>query len=200
MHPLSLLFYGLAAMAAAAIVFVARVFHERTRPAFGLAGLALLTSLPAMAFLGAFSIGGWIALVSIPLAVALPLLAGSYRRPLAALAAVNLAVAGFWTPAAGVLRPALAASLSLAAAYAAWRVLAIARDRQPVDGWLVALPACLAGLTVLLLAGSWSLLVLLPTAAALLAAGLAVWNRRYRPVLLGLLAIDLLLIWGLLAM
>jgi hypothetical protein len=199
MHPLSLLFYGLIVLASASIVVLVHFALERGRPIFGQAGLALLASLPALAFLGAFSIGGWIALASLPFAIGLPLLSGSYRRPLAALAAINLAVAGFWTQAAIVLRPALATGLTLAGLYAAWRVVGAASGRRPADGWLLALPACLGGLALLLVAASWPWLYWLPAAAAILTAGLALWQTRYRLALLGLLGVHLLLAWSLLA-
>jgi len=191
-QPLTLLFYGLALVSIGALVQLVRSSRHRETAAFPLAALTLLACLDAMAFLGGFSIGPLLVLVTSALAVVLAALVRSYRMQvgLVSLATLLLA-AGMWTGIFATVRLILAISLVSAAVVAMVQLgrRLTQRGARAFGGWGVALTGCLSGLSLLLGSTPGSLWSRLPVPAAVLGLGLALVSKRYRlPLLLVALA------------
>ncbi|HZW02697.1 MAG TPA: hypothetical protein VFF68_02120 [Anaerolineaceae bacterium] len=115
-QPLSVLVVTNLFGAAAALLQMLWV-RNKDEASFARAALVLLVSLDVFAFLSGFSIGGWVALATVPIGVVLGLLARQYRAQIAAATAVNLlmflATGLHWQAAAVLYRGAPLALMAL---------------------------------------------------------------------------------------
>jgi hypothetical protein len=201
-HPLTLLFYGLASVCLGALVQLARNSRRRQSTSYSLAALTLLGCLDGMAFLGGFSIGPLLILIASPVAIILALSVHTHRRPVGLLAVTTLLLAvGMWTAAFGVVRQILTLGLAMGALVGVlqlghtWR----SRGSGSFAGWGITLCSCLGGLSLLLGStpgGPWSAVPLLTAGLGL---GLALAVRRFRTSLVLIALANLLLGLGFLA-
>lgn len=201
LSPLTLLFYSLAAVAAGALYLLVRGSTDRQGRTFGMAGIALVSSLNAISILGGFSIGPIVALVGIVLALLVAFAAGSFQTPLRLLALTTVLVgAGLWL---GVFQ---AVSVVLGIGLSAAAILALVRLARNWDtrlgpefgGWAVVLVASLGGLGLVFgVAPIGSLALWSARLGALFAAGLTFFAGSYRLGLVGLAVLDGLLAIGL---
>jgi hypothetical protein len=201
-HPLTLLFYGLAIVAIAALIELLRWSRRRQAVAYSLAALTFLGCLDVMGFLGGFSVGPLLLLIASALAIFLALSVHTHRHPVGLLALATLLLAvGMWTGAFAVVRQILSLGLGLGAWVAVlqlgrtWR----SRGSGSFAGWGIALCSSLGGLSLLLGStpgGVWGVVAL---ATAGLAAGLALFSRRFRVALLLVALANLLLGLGFLS-
>lgn len=197
-HPFSILFYGLALLALLLAFRVLR--HPEQRGAeFAQVGIGLLAVLQVMAFLGAFSIGLFIALAALGVGVVLTLTAGSHRRELGLLTLSAAAMAGWWTPLVVVLRLGLLLGYALAALYSLYQLISLVRRGGDPAGssWSAVLAGLLGMLSLLALPEGTYGLIALPILALLVALWLAIAAPRWRTTALILAAANSLLIWGL---
>lgn len=197
-HPFSLLFYGLAALA---LILAFRILrHPEQRGAdYAQLGLGLLAVLQVMAFLGAFSIGLFIALAALLIGVVVTFTAGSHRRELGLLTLSAAAIAGWWTPLVVVLRVAVLLGYAAAALFSLYRLIQILRQGgDPAQSsWGVALAGLLGMLSLLALPEGTYGLIVLPILALLVALWLAIASPGWRIAAVILSAANALLIWGL---
>lgn len=195
-HPLTILFYGLALVCLGALIQLVRTSHHRQSTYYSLAALTLLGCLDVMAFLGGFSIGPLLILVASPVAIALGLSVRTHRRPVGLLALATLLLAvGMWTAAFGVVRQILTLGLALGALVAVVQLTRTWRSHGSgsFGSWGITLCSCLGGLSLLLGStpgGPWGSVPLL---AAGLGLGLALAVRRFRLPLLLIALANLLL-------
>ncbi len=195
-HPLTLLFYGLALVAITALIGLLRWSRHRQSAAYALAGLTLLSCVNVMSYLGGFSIGPLLILVSAPVAVVLALTVHTHRRPVRLLAVTTLLMAlGMWTAAFDVVQQFLTLGLALGVLVSmlqlgrTWRV----RGTGSFTGWGITLCACVGGLSLLVGSSSGGLWSVVPLVAAGLGVGLALLSSRHRVALLMVAAANLLM-------
>jgi hypothetical protein len=200
LSPLTILFYSLAAVAAGTLYILVRGATDRQSRTFGMAGIALISSLNAMSLLGGFSIGPIMALVAIALAVLVAVTSGSFQIPLRLLAVVTTLVgAGLWLGVFSAVELILGIGLGAAAVVA---ILSLARywDTRlgsEFGGWAVVLAAALGGLgLVSSLSPIGSLGLWCARLGALFAAGLTFFAGSYRLGLVGVAILDGLLAIG----
>ncbi len=200
LSPLTLLFYCLAAVAAGALYLLVRGSTDRRGRTFGMAGIALVSSLNAISILGGFSIGPVVALVAIVLALLVAFAAGSFQTPLRLLALTTVLVgAGLWLGVFQMVSVILGIGLSAAAILALWRLARYWDTRLGPEfgGWGVVLVASLGGLGLVFgVAPIGSLGLWSARLGALFAAGLTFFAGSCRLGLVGLAVLDGLLAIG----
>lgn len=197
-HPFSLLFYGLAALA---LVLAVRILRhpEQHGADYARIGLGLLAVLQVMAFLGAFSIGLFLALAALLIGVMVTVTAGSHRRELGLLTLSAAAIAGWWTPLVVVLRVAVLFGYATAVLYSLYRLIQVLRQGgdPAASHWGVVLAGLLGMISLLALPEGAYGLIALPVLALLVALWLAIASPRWRITAVILAAANALLIWGL---
>lgn len=198
LHPLSILFYGLGLLA---LVLAIRVLSHPSQQGgdYAQLGIGLMATLQVMAFLGAFSIGLFIALAALAIGVVLTLTAGSHRRELGLISLSAAAIAGWWTPLVVLLRVGLVLAYALAVVYSLYRLIDTRRRGGDAVGssWSAVLAGLLGMLSLLALPEGAYGLIVLPILATLVALWLAVTSPRWRVTGALLAAANALLIWGL---
>jgi hypothetical protein len=186
-HPLTLLFYGLALTSVAALIELMRSSRRPSSASYSLAAATLLGCLDVMGFLGGFSVGPFLMLIASALAIILALSVHTYRRPVGFLALATLLLAvGMWSGAFAVVGQILSLGLGLGALVAVFQLGRTWRSRRSgsFGGWGITLCSCLGGLSLLLGStpgGVWSVI---PLFAAGLALALALLSPRFRLALL----------------
>jgi hypothetical protein len=199
-HPLTVLFYGLALGVLAALLQLVRWSRHRESDSYSLAALSLLGCLDVMSFLGGFSIGPFLILVAAALAIILALSVRTHRRPVGLLALTTILLAiGMWTEAFAVVRQILALGLGLGALVAVIQLARTwpSRGASEFGGWGITLCACLGGVSLLLGLTAGGLWGAVPILAAGLGLALALVSRRDRAALLFIAVASLLLGFGL---
>lgn len=197
-HPLTILFYGLALLALILLLLLLRS-RERGGTVYAQLGLGLLASLQFMAFLGAFSIGFYLAIAALAFGLVLTTSAQSHRRELGLMTLSAAAMVGFWSPLVPYLRVSLMLGYALAALYSLYRLIAGTRPgRASEQGkWSILVAGLLFMLSLLALPEGSSGLILLPalalTASVVTAIGAPRW--RIQGAIIG--AASALLLWGL---
>lgn len=197
-HPLTVLFYGLALLAVILLLLLLW-YRERGGTTFAQQGLGLLASLQFMAFLGAFSIGLYLAIAALAIGLALSASAQSHRRELGLMTLSASAMVGFWSPLVVYLRVGLMIGYALAVLFSLYQLIAGPRREAEADPgqWSIIVSGLLCMLSLLALPEGSSGLILLPGLAltASLITALAAPHWRVQGAVIA--AASALMFWGL---